>query len=66
MAIHFKMTKDLSNLNMKLQLQLVKKWVLEYGQGVYKEDGQVEALEGIILDITDRKEMENPQIFEHP
>ena len=36
-----------------------KKWVLEYGQGVYKEDGQVEALEGIILDITDRKEMEN-------
>ncbi len=36
-----------------------KKWVLELGQGVYKDDGEVEALEGIILDISDRKEMEN-------
>lgn len=36
-----------------------KKWVLEYGQGVYNKDGQVEALEGIILDITNRKKMEN-------
>ena len=36
-----------------------RKWVLEMGQGVYKDDGSVEALEGIILDISDRKEMEN-------
>ncbi|MEA4997895.1 MAG: EAL domain-containing protein [Candidatus Limiplasma sp.] len=36
-----------------------RKWVLEMGQGLYNEKGNVEALEGIILDITDRKEMEN-------
>lgn len=36
-----------------------RKWVIEMGQGVYREDGEVEALEGIILDISDRKEMEN-------
>ena len=35
------------------------KWVLEMGQGMYDEQGNVEALEGIILDISDRKEMEN-------
>ena len=36
-----------------------QKWVLEMGQGLYNDDGDVEALEGIILDISDRKEMEN-------
>ena len=36
-----------------------RKWVLEMGQGLYDERGTVEALEGIILDISDRKEMEN-------
>jgi len=36
-----------------------RKWVLEMGQGLYNEKGDAEALEGIILDITDRKEMEN-------
>ncbi len=36
-----------------------RKWVLEMGQGVYNTEGEVEALEGIILDISDRKEMEN-------
>lgn len=36
-----------------------RKWVLESGQGVYKEDGQVEALEGIILDISEKKKFEN-------
>lgn len=35
------------------------KWVLELGEGVYLENGEVEAIEGIILDISDRKEMEN-------
>ncbi len=36
-----------------------RKWVLEIGQGVYTPKGEVEALEGIILDISDRKLMEN-------
>ena len=36
-----------------------RKWVLELAQGVFDEKGEVEALEGIILDITDRKQMEN-------
>ena len=36
-----------------------RKWVLEMGQGVYNDEGKVDALEGIILDISDRKEMEN-------
>ena len=36
-----------------------KKWVLEMGQGVYNEKGEVEALEGIVLDISDRKAFED-------
>ena len=36
-----------------------KKWVLEMGQGVYNDDGEVEALEGIVLDISDRKAIED-------
>jgi len=36
-----------------------RKWVIEMGQGIYDADGNVEALEGIVLDISDRKEMEN-------
>ena len=36
-----------------------RKWVLEMGQGIYNDDGEVEALEGIILDISDRKAIEN-------
>ena len=36
-----------------------RKWVIEIGQGIYDADGNVEALEGIVLDISDRKEMEN-------
>jgi PAS domain S-box-containing protein len=36
-----------------------RKWVLEMGQGVYDEEsGAVRALEGIIIDITDRKMQE--------
>ena len=35
-----------------------RKWVLEMGQGVSGEAGGVEALEGIIIDITDRREYE--------
>ncbi len=36
-----------------------RKWVLELGQGVYNEKGEIEALEGIIIDISDRKAIEN-------
>jgi len=39
--------------------QGARKWVLEIGQGIYNHKGQVEALEGIIIDISDRKGMEN-------
>lgn len=36
-----------------------KKWVLELGQVIYEDDNEtIEALEGIIIDITDRKEKE--------
>lgn len=36
-----------------------RKWVLEMGEGIYGETGEVEALEGIIIDITDRKAIES-------
>lgn len=36
-----------------------RKWVLEMGEGIYTEQGEIEAVEGIIIDITDRKEMED-------
>lgn len=36
-----------------------RKWVLERGQGIFNDKGEVEALEGIILDISDKKEVEN-------
>jgi PAS domain S-box-containing protein/diguanylate cyclase (GGDEF)-like protein len=35
-----------------------RKWILEMGQGVFTQSGEVEALEGIIIDITQRKEQE--------
>lgn len=35
-----------------------RKWVLELGQAVYRANGSVEALEGIILDITNQKKRE--------
>jgi len=36
-----------------------RKWVLELGQGVYNDKGEVEALEGIVLDISNRKAIED-------
>lgn len=36
-----------------------RKWVFEIGQGVYNQDDEVEALEGIIIDISERKAMED-------
>lgn len=41
-----------------LTAQGTRKWVWEMGQAVFTDDGDIEALEGIILDITDRKLME--------
>ncbi len=35
-----------------------RKWVLEMGEGVYDNENSLEALEGIILDISDRKRAE--------
>jgi len=32
-----------------------RKWVLEMGQAIYDANGDVEALEGIVIDITDQK-----------
>ncbi len=34
------------------------KWVWEQGQGVYSTDGNLEALEGFIIDISDQKQSE--------
>lgn len=36
-----------------------KKWVLELGKPVFNAEGEVEALEGIVLDISDRKAIED-------
>lgn len=41
----------------------VRKWVLEMGQGVFNDDGSVEALEGIIVDISSRREYEKQLQF---
>lgn len=35
-----------------------RKWVLELGQGIFDSEGNVEALEGIVLDISERKKKE--------
>ncbi|MCR6544300.1 EAL domain-containing protein [Dehalobacterium formicoaceticum] len=44
-----------------------RKWVLEKAQGIFDELGNVEALEGIIIDISDRKnhELRNQFLLEH-
>lgn len=33
----------------------IRKWVMEMGQGIYDEDGNVVALEGLIIDVTEQK-----------
>lgn len=35
-----------------------RKWVLEMGQGIENSEGQIEALEGIIIDITESRQRE--------
>lgn len=39
------------------------KWVFEQGQAIYGESGNVEVLEGLIIDITDRKRKEEEIIY---
>jgi diguanylate cyclase (GGDEF)-like protein len=43
------------------------KWVYEQGQAIYDNNGKVEALEGLIIDITDSKikEMEIKYLYNH-
>ncbi len=50
--------------SMKAEYEIItaageRKWVLEMGEGIFDGQGKVEALEGIIIDITDRKMSEN-------
>ena len=44
-----------------------RKWVMEKGQSIFDERGALEALEGIIIDISDRKrqELQNKYLIEH-
>jgi diguanylate cyclase (GGDEF)-like protein/PAS domain S-box-containing protein len=39
------------------------KWVFERGQAIYDENGNLKALEGLIIDITDRKHKEDEIVF---
>lgn len=40
-----------------------RKWVMELGQGIYDDQGQVEALEGIVVDITRQRERETQILY---
>ena len=44
-----------------------RKWVMEIGQSIYDEQGNLEALEGIIFDISDQKEHElkHKYLYDH-
>lgn len=47
-----------TNFRADYQIQTAQgeiKWVLEMGQGVYDQRGEVQALEGLIIDITEQK-----------
>ncbi len=39
------------------------KWVYEQGQGVYNEKGEVEAIEGLIIDISKQRKREDEILF---
>lgn len=39
------------------------KWVFEQGQAIYDETGEVKALEGLIIDIADRKRKEEEIVY---
>lgn len=40
-----------------------RKWVLELAQGIFDREGNVEALEGIVIDISEQKEREAQVIY---
>lgn len=42
-----------------------RKWVMEAAQGVYDEKGKLKSLQGIILDVTDRKKCEIQLVHYH-
>lgn len=50
--IPFKFEYEIISANQK------RKWVLEMGEAIYDSQGGIEALEGIIIDISDRKKIE--------
>ena len=37
--------------------------MLEMGEGIFNADGELEALEGLILDISDRKSIEDQLLY---
>lgn len=52
------------NLSFSYEYEIItasgkRKWVLGLGEGIRNSQGEYETLEGIIIDITDRKQMEN-------
>lgn len=52
------------NLSFSYEYEIItasgkRKWVLELGEGIRNSQGEYDTLEGIIIDITDRKQMEN-------
>lgn len=54
--------------NFKAEYQIItanneKKWVLERGHGIYDEVGNVIALEGLIIDISERKQKEDEILY---
>lgn len=65
-----KVLKSRGKLQEEYQIRTAQgeiKWVFEQGQGVFDENDQLVALEGLIIDITDRKEneMKIRHIFDH-
>ncbi len=54
LAEHSKLTEEYELVTASGQV----KWVWEQGQGIYDETGNVLALEGLIMDITERKKQE--------
>lgn len=52
-----------NKLQLKYEYEIItytgeRKWVIEMGNGIYDNQGNPEAFEGLILDISDRKESE--------
>jgi len=42
-----------------------EKWVWEQGRADYSDEGEIDEVEGLIMDITERKELEDKQKFLH-